>query len=101
MVVNINIVIYLSRNRILHSGGNSLQAIPQTGDYISCTISDNWFKVILSMTPKYDLILRRDGKIKIKQIMALDLNDAIAKGELESSDLKGIVYSDQNKESSM
>ena len=49
------------------------------------------------MPPKYDLILRRDGKIKIKQIMALDLNDAIAKGELESSDLKGIVFSDQNE----
>ena len=53
------------------------------------------------MTPKYDLILRRDGKIKINQIMALDLNDAIAKGKLESSDLKGIVFSDQNDASSM
>jgi len=53
------------------------------------------------MTPKYDLILQRYGKIKIKQIMALDLNDAIAKGKLESSDLKGIVYSDQNEENSM
>ena len=49
------------------------------------------------MTPKYDLILRRDGKIKIKQIMAFDINDAIAKGKLESSDLKGIFYSDQNE----
>ena len=53
------------------------------------------------MTPKYDLILRRDGKIKINQIMALDLNDTIAKGKLESSDLKGIVFSDQNEESIM
>ena len=53
------------------------------------------------MTPKYDLILQRYDKIKIKQIMALDLNDAIAKGKLESSDLKGIVYSDQNEENSM
>ena len=71
------------------------------GDYINWTNSDNWLKAILSMTPKYDLILRRDGKIKIKQIMALDLNDAIVKGKLESSDLKGIVFSDQNEESSM
>ncbi|MDC0325873.1 hypothetical protein OAL60_00370 [bacterium] len=71
------------------------------GDYINWTNSDNWFKVILSMPPKYDLILRRDGKIQIKQIMALDINDAIAKGKLESSDLKGIVFSDQNEESSM
>jgi hypothetical protein len=53
------------------------------------------------MPLKYDLILRRDGKIKIKQIMALDINDAIAKGKLEGSDLKGIVYSDQDEESSM
>ena len=53
------------------------------------------------MTPKYDLILRRDGRIKIKQIMAIDINDAIAKGERESSDLKGIVYGDQNEESIM
>ena len=53
------------------------------------------------MTPKYDLILRRDGKIKLKQIMALDINDAIAKGKLESSSLKGIVYSDQEEESGM
>ena len=71
------------------------------GDYINWINSDNWFKVILSMTPKYDLILHRDGKIKIKQIMALDINDAIAKGKLESSDLKGIVFSDQNEASSM
>ena len=53
------------------------------------------------MTPKYDLILRQDGKIKIKQIMAIDLSDAIAKGKLECSDLKGIVFSDQNEENSM
>ena len=53
------------------------------------------------MTPKYDLILRRDGTIKIKQIMAIDRNDAIAKAKLESSDLKGIVFSDQNEECSM
>ena len=63
--------------------------------------SDNWFKLILSMTPKYDLILRQDGEIKIKQIMAIDIEDAIAKGKLERSDLKGIVYSDQNEESSI
>ena len=63
--------------------------------------SDNWFKVILSMTPKYDLILRQDGEIKIKQIMAIDINDAIAKGKLERSDLKGVVFSDQNNESNM
>ena len=49
------------------------------------------------MTLKYDLILRRHGKIKIKLIMALDINDEIAKGKQESSDLKGIVYSDQNE----
>ena len=53
------------------------------------------------MTPKYDLILRQDGEIKIKQIMAIDIEDAIAKGKLERSDLKGIVYSDQNEESSI
>ena len=53
------------------------------------------------MLPKYDLFLRRNGKIKIKQIMALDIKDAIAKEKLESSDLKGIVFSDQNEESSM
>ena len=53
------------------------------------------------MTPKYDLILQKDGKMKIKQIVAIDINDAIAKGKLESSDLKGIVYSDQNEASSM
>ena len=52
------------------------------------------------MQPKYDLILQQDGKIKIKQIMAIDINDAIAKGKLESSDLKGIVFSDQNEVSS-
>ena len=52
------------------------------------------------MTPKYDLIIRKDGKMKIKQIMAIDINDAIAKGKLESSDLKGIVFSDQNEVSS-
>ena len=71
------------------------------GDYINWIDSDNWFKIILSMTPKYDLILRQDGEIKIKQIMAIDINDAIAKGKLERSDLKGVVFSDQNKESSM
>ena len=53
------------------------------------------------MPPKYDLILRQVGEIKIKQIMAIDINDAIAKGKLENSDLKGVVFSDQNKESSM
>ena len=53
------------------------------------------------MPLKYDLILRRDGKIKIKQIMALDTNNAIAKGKLEGSDLKGTVYNDQDEESSM
>ena len=53
------------------------------------------------MPPKYDLILRQVGEIKIKQIMATDINDAIAKGKLDSSDLKGIVYSDQNEETSM
>ena len=71
------------------------------GDYINWINSDNWLKFILSMTPKYDLILRQDGEIKIKQIMATDINDAIAKGKLESSELKGIVYSDQNEASSM
>ena len=53
------------------------------------------------MPPKYDLILRQDGEIKIKQIMAIDLNDAIAKGKLERSYLKGVVFSDQNNESNM
>ena len=37
------------------------------------------------MLPKYDLILRKNGEIKIKQIMAIDIEDAIAKGKLESS----------------
>ena len=53
------------------------------------------------MSPKYDLIIREDGEMKIKQIIAIDLEDAIAQGKLESSDLKGIVYSDQNEESSI
>lgn len=39
--------------------------------------------------------------MKIKQIVAIDLEGAIAQGKLESSDLKGIVYSDQNEASSM
>ena len=63
--------------------------------------SNSQLNIAFCMPPKYDLIIRRDGKIKIKQIMALDLNDAIAKGKLESSDLKGIVFSDQNEESNM
>ena len=71
------------------------------GDCINWIDSDNWFKTILPMTPKYDLIIRKDGKMKIKQIMATDINDAIAKGKLDSSDLKGIVYSDQNEETRM
>ena len=50
------------------------------------------------MPPKYDLILRKEGRIKIKQIVAIDIQDAIAKGKLKSSDLKGIVFSDQNEE---
>ena len=53
------------------------------------------------MPPKYDLIIRKDDKLLIKQIMAVDIEDAIAKGKLESSDLKGIVFSDQNEESIM
>ena len=52
------------------------------------------------MPPKYDLILRKGGKIKIKQIMAVDIEDAITNGKLESLDLKGIVFSDQNEVSS-
>ena len=52
------------------------------------------------MPPKYDLILRKGCKIKIKQIMAVDIEDAITKGKLESSNLKGIVFSDQNEVSS-
>ncbi len=53
------------------------------------------------MTPNYDLILRRDGEIKIKQILAININDAIVKRKLERSDLKGIVFTDQNVESFM
>ena len=53
------------------------------------------------MPPKYDLIIRKEGRIKIKQIVAIDIQDAIAKGKLESSDLKGIVFSDENEKSSM
>ena len=49
------------------------------------------------MPPKYDLILRKGGEIKIKEIIASDIEDAIAKGKLEGSDLKGIVFSDQNE----
>ena len=51
------------------------------------------------MPPKYDLILRKEGRIKIKQIMAIDIEDAISQGKLEKPDLKGIVFSDQNDES--
>ena len=75
--------------------------IPHSGDHRCWKRKDNQLNAILYMPPKYDPILRRDGKIKIKQIMAIDINNAIAKGKLESSDLKGIVYSDQNEESSM
>ena len=71
------------------------------GDYINLENSDNRLKVTFPMPPKYDLILRKKGRIKIKQIMAIDINDAIAKAKLESSDLKGIVFSDQNEECSM
>ncbi len=71
------------------------------GDYINLENSDNRLKVTFPMPPKYDLILRKEGRIKIKQIMAIDIEDAIAKGKLERSDLKGIVYSDQNEESSI
>ena len=48
------------------------------------------------MPPKYDLIIQKNDEIKIKKIMAIDIEVAIAKGKLESSDLKGIVFSDQN-----
>ena len=88
-------------NCILHSASNHLQAIPQTEDHNNAKSSNNWFKVILAMPHRNGLILRIDGKIKIKQIMAIDINNAIAKGKVESSDLKGIVYSDQNDASSM
>ena len=71
------------------------------GDYISLCTRDNRLNAVHCMPPKYDLILLRDGKIKIKQIIAIDINDAITKGKVESSDLKGIVYSDQNEESNM
>ncbi|MDA9641253.1 hypothetical protein N9T01_00650 [bacterium] len=71
------------------------------GDQINSMSSNNWFKVILPMPPQYNLYIRKDGEIKIKQIVAIDINDAIEKAKLESSDLKGIVYSDQNEENSM
>ena len=48
------------------------------------------------MTPKYDLIIRKDGELIIKRIIASDIEEAIAQGKLEKSDLKGIVFSDQN-----
>ena len=53
------------------------------------------------MPPQYDLIFRKDGEIKIRQIVAIDINDAIDKGKLESSDLKGVVFRDHDEESSM
>ena len=81
-----------------HLGSFPRISIPHLGDHISWANSDNWFKVKLSMTPKYDLIYRQGGEIKFKQIMAVDIEDAISKGKLEKPDLKGIVYSDQNKE---
>ena len=74
---------------------------PHSGDHRCWKRKENQFNAILHMPPKYDLIIRKDGKLKIKQIMAVDKENAIAKGKLESSDLKGIVYSDQNEESSM
>ena len=76
-------------------------SIPQMGDHNSKPKRDNQLNDVRCMPPKYDLILQKNGKIKIKQIMAIDINDAIAKGKLERSDLKGVVFSDQNKESSM
>ena len=74
-------------------------SIPQMGDHNSKHKRDNQLNDVRCMPPKYDLILRKDGEIKIKRIMAIDLEDAIAKGKLESSELKGIVFSDQNEES--
>ena len=71
------------------------------GDHINSRSSNNWFKVILPMPPQYDLIFRKDGEIKIRQIVAIDINDAIDKGKLESSDLKGVVFRDHDEESSM
>ena len=50
------------------------------------------------MTPKYDLIIRKDGELIIKQIIARDIVEAIAQGKLTKSDIKGIVFSDQNDE---
>ncbi len=72
--------------------------IPHLGDHSSWQRGEYRLSDILCMPPKYDLILRRDGKLKIKQIMAIDIKDAIGKGKLESSDLEGIVFSDQNEE---
>ncbi len=72
------------------------------GDHISWFIRENRPINVFCMSPKYDLIIREeDGEMKIKQIVAIDLEGAIAQGKLESSDLKGIVYSDQNEASSM
>ena len=71
------------------------------GDYITLENSDNRLKVTFPVPPKYDLILQKEGRIKIKQIMAIDIEDAIAKGKLERPDLRGIVYSDHNEVSSI
>ena len=68
------------------------------GDHISGRRRDNRANNVRCMPPKYDLIFRKDGEIEIKQIIAIDIEDAIAQGKLESSDLKGIVFSDQNEE---
>ena len=70
------------------------------GDHNSEPVRDNQLNDVRCMPPKYDLILRKDGEIKIKQIMAIDLEDAIAIGKLEGSELKGIVFVDQNEASS-
>ena len=82
-------------------GIREARKFPHSGDHRSWQRKDNQLNAILYMPPKYDLILQKDDKIKIKQIMAVDIEDAIAKGKLERSDLKGVVFSDQNKESSM
>ena len=71
---------------------------PNGGGHNSEPIRDNQLNDVRCMPPKYDLILRQDGEIKIKQIMAIDINDVIAKGKLERSDLKGVVFSDKNEE---
>ena len=49
------------------------------------------------MPPKYDLIFEDEGNLTIKEIDANDQQEAVLKGCIERSKLKGIIFSDKNE----